>query len=78
MEIALLRRALYVILVGSAVMYAVSLGLGGYSRAADDKIRVEAAKTRYFLGIVVSLAGLATSARPARLTGARRGPRRGG
>jgi len=48
----------------SVVMWFITLGASGNSRDLVDVVRTEAAKTRYLVLFVLSLAGLAASSRP--------------
>jgi hypothetical protein len=61
MERRWLRRGLYTVLVLSAVMWLVTLAASGGSHDLVDIMRIEAAKTRYLIVFVMSLAGLAAS-----------------
>jgi hypothetical protein len=64
MERQWLRRALYVMLAFSVAMWFVTLAASGSARDLVDVVRTEAAKTRYLVVFVLSLAGLAASSRP--------------
>jgi hypothetical protein len=64
MERQWLRRALYLMLAFSVVMWFITLAASRSSRDLVDVVRTEAAKTRYLVVFVVSLAGLAASGCP--------------
>jgi hypothetical protein len=64
MERQWLRRALYVILAFSVVMWIITLATSGSSHDLVDVVRTEAAKARYLVVFVLSLTGLAASSRP--------------
>jgi hypothetical protein len=64
MERQWLRKALYVVLAFSAVMWFITLAASGSSQDLLDVMRTEAAKTRYLVVFVLSLAGLAASSGP--------------
>jgi hypothetical protein len=61
MERQWLRTALYVVLAFSVVMWFITLAASGGSHDLVDVVRTEAAKTRYLVVFVLSLAGLAAS-----------------
>jgi hypothetical protein len=61
MERQWLRRALWVVLALSVVMWFITLAASGSSRDLVDVLRIEAAKTRYLVVFVIGLVGLATS-----------------
>ncbi len=63
MERQRLRTALYLVLAFSVVMCFTTLAVSGNTRDLMDVGRTEAAKTRYLVVFVLSLAGLAASSR---------------
>jgi hypothetical protein len=55
---------LYIVPAFSAVMWFITLAASGGCRELMEVVRIEGAKTRYLVGFVLSLAGLAASSRP--------------
>jgi predicted membrane channel-forming protein YqfA (hemolysin III family) len=61
MERQWLRTVLYVVLGFSAVMWFITLAASGSSHDLVNVARIDAAKTRYLIVFVLSLAGLTAS-----------------